>query len=104
LWRTITVGGSTFSRSTVAMSARRMVLAVPAAALPARMGSWRSSSSEWNCPCTRTSSRSDGVLSAPPDSTAFCAAICATTWFMSRPSCASRCCEISTNTRSACTP
>jgi hypothetical protein len=57
-----------------------------------------------NCPATRTCRFSLPAFSTPAPSTAFCAPICAMTWFMSRPSCARRFCEISTKTFSACAP
>jgi hypothetical protein len=88
----------------LAMSSSRMLLATPVTGFTARIGKRLSASSDWNCPSMRTASRSVDVFSAPAPSTAFCAFIWASTWFMSMPSCASRFCEISTNTRSACTP
>ena len=71
------------------MSSSRMLLATPVAGLTARMGSRFSASSDWNWPSMRTSSRSLGAFSAPPASTAFWALICAMTWLMSTPICAS---------------
>ena len=86
------------------MSDRRSWLAAPVAGLTARIGNRPSSSTEPNCPATRTCRFSRPAFITPAPSTAFCAAIWATTWLTSSPSCASRFWEISTNTFSAWAP
>ncbi len=96
--RTFTCGGSTVPRLISAMSPSLK------AAPPARIGNSFSCSSELNWPATRTWTESLGRVIVPLDSTAFCWPSCARTWLKSRPSWASRRCEISTNTFSSWAP